>query len=36
MMESASLRVQVDDLKIDLASSKEIHHATVHALSRFV
>ena len=35
MLESASLRVQVDDLKIDLSSSKEAHHAAVHALTRF-
>ena len=35
MMESASLRLQVDDLKRDLSSSTETHHATVHALTRF-
>ncbi|CAB3994188.1 sorting nexin-29 isoform X3 [Paramuricea clavata] len=33
MMESASLRLQVDDLKRDLSSSTETHHATVHALT---
>ena len=36
MMEASSLRIKVDDLKRDLASSKETHHVTVHALTRFV
>ena len=36
MMESSSLRVQVDDLKRDLASLKETHHVRVHALTRYV
>lgn len=34
-MESGSLRVQVDDLERDLSSTKETHHAIVHALTRF-
>ena len=33
MIEASSLRVQVDDLKRDLASSKETHHVTVHTLT---
>lgn len=34
MLESANLRLQVDDLKKDRASSEEAHLASVQALSR--
>ena len=34
MLESASLRLQVEEMKTEKASYKEAHHATVQAMSR--